>query len=1256
VAEPTYPNRPDTVRRFTNKYSSGGPLSTFLSTLSPTTSTALRALDASYANVGRNPLTTTQTRLAATAADQNRAVTPEPDRGFFGDLAHDATTIAGAIPRLPATLISEVRQVANLPAAMEEVRADPNANLASYANLPGLRLLPGSFVVGSFAPDQGGVDQLIDHPLMTALDVLPFASKAAKLTPTVRTAERLAAEAAPVTRLSGSPTRTPPLTTLARNWRPGGPVTQTVEKFGQPIETLAPNPVGAALDKVKTTLQTRTAPGRFAAKAFGEQARATNRLANRTAADAYAGDLRGYSGADADLTTIAFDVVENARALRKEYADLGPERIAEVTEVARRGRAEEMAALAPREAEFISRLAEVRYREDAQLAVKSLRDTLSRNTDYAAPPAQLLTDLRTMLADAQLPGKTKRTLAQGYLTALDEAGYSTTKLYKLAQDSKPAQVAEALTRRLPETVDELPTFTPSTAVTDAIATLRATPHDPITRDLFTALRDGNDATARRALFTLQRRTKSIPDISFEDLRAQFDRNRRFNKTFSNVSRAGFTDGALGKARRLREATEARAVPARFQGAVQAQFDETVRATLADADLSAEQLSAAFDALETRAYDMIGPAADLTLDIGKMKAEAAASWRTLKAQGIDPVFVPNVSRGRAAALQSPRVLDHVPTLAQTKARLWDSGDTLNDMALAIEARGLEVLVQQGSRAFVEQITPMFGTTEALLRERFMPRAVRAHARNPSTSLEGHLRHFIDREYRFFDPESFISGRKPPGRPPANAIYLPRAVADNLDALRPRPSELGQLVSTPMKIFRTALLPLSLRWHVYNMVGGAVMLMARAENPVTVWRYLNRARALMKEGGVEGLARRLDDPAEIAAARGAAPGGAIRQETEWFRDIKRSDDPNVLAARTRNVAAGRTLRRLFDTVVQKSYNANQFVDDLYRSMAYLEGSDRALTRGLSRAESIAKGVEAGRAIMQNWDTMTPLERSAMRFVFPFYSWTRHLLKYALTYPADHPWRMSIMSNMARAEMTDWNTGLPQRLRELLFIGDMDADGNQLGLSLSGMNPFRDVANYFTLAGFMAGEGDISTITSQVNPFISTALQAAGIDPSTGAPDLYPTLEFDPLTGSMKVAQTGGPGWQQALGNFLPQSKVVTNLLGLNDEFNDLQRRNPQAAQRMIQSGLGIPVTSREVNVPQEIMKAEVIRYEALRDTINASRKAGDYGNISSQYPGLAAFARRLEALDASKPGQRAVTMAGNEDPDRVAQILGGLNPVG
>jgi hypothetical protein len=594
------------------------------------------------------------------------------------------------------------------------------------------------------------------------------------------------------------------------------------------------------------------------------------------------------------------------------------------------------------------------------------------------------------------------------------------------------------------------------------------------------------------------------------------------------------------------------------------------------------------------------------DINELRAlqkEVQATWQDLKAQGLEPVYVHHVSPDRVGQIDNPRVSPTPVKPSQFRERSLDFSPHVNDITVAISHQAMELLSQRASQSFSTDLLTKFGKDEASLLQEYMGAAKVHSSRNPAIDQLTHAERLMRREWTPFDPASVLSPYAVKGLGiKGERVWLPKTVANTLKRMQaPNAPRVTALLDPIMGAFRTSILPLSPRWHVYNILGGGVVTAART-NPITIWKYLGEARKILK--------------------------GDLTQLPEGIRFGLGGISRDLIDFQYRSMG---TLRRLFDeaqdkspllrgasdaasTIIKKSFDLNAFFDDMYRVMSYKYGYDKALTKGLSKEMAQRAGVELSRKILQQWDELTPIERTILRNVFPFYGFMQHILRYTLSYPFDHPIRASMMAQFARNELEDMNTGLPQTFLNSFFLGAPDKNGNVKSINLRGLNPFTDVANYFTLAGFLGA----------TNPLISTTLQQAGIDTQTGGPELYPTLRYDARTGRL-VADTGNP-LLRLVENTIPQARILTALTGASSEFKALMQTNPAAAKRMLASQAGLPVMVRDHNVPQEQFKAELRRQDAQDSARNEALKTGDY-DYAKEFPGLRPLLAQIEQLQGS-----------------------------
>jgi len=217
-------------------------------------------------------------------------------------------------------------------------------------------------------------------------------------------------------------------------------------------------------------------------------------------------------------------------------------------------------------------------------------------------------------------------------------------------------------------------------------------------------------------------------------------------------------------------------------------------------------------------------------------------------------------------------------------------------------------------------------------------------------------------------------------------------------------------------------------------------------------------------------------------------------------------------------------------------------------------------------------------------------------------------------DHPVRASIMASFAKNEIEDNQTGLPDIINAMIPFGGKDKEGNQKFISTRGINPFNDVASFFTLQG----------LAGNVNPVLSTILEQLGVDTQTGQPMLAKNMTFDPETG--RLSSNAPNPLTSIIGNMIPQSQLLLNLTGNSAEFNALLRNNPEAAQRMLTSQAGLPNLIREYNIPEQQIKSEIVRQDAQDKAWATFLKTGN-DKEAKRYPALQPLIEQVKALKAS-----------------------------
>lgn len=664
------------------------------------------------------------------------------------------------------------------------------------------------------------------------------------------------------------------------------------------------------------------------------------------------------------------------------------------------------------------------------------------------------------------------------------------------------------------------------------------------------------------------------------------------------------EAALNQFRSLNEQTP----PARFRPLLDEQF-RTKLSALAQSnnpELHGEAWKEVQDLIQNRFYNMVPNVTEK--ELSTLASEVSPMWTSLKEAGADPVFIHEAPTEQLAKLRSPKVFPGQEASPMSVRELtWNQKPGVTNFAVGLNHMGYEFLQWQATNEAIAKLEQMFGTDRKTLFEDAVKHAERTPA-GPGIPKAAVVENYMAKDYVKWDPESIFPWRKARATTGVGAgeeVYMPKTVRDAIEKMYPKDrSELARLWDTSLGVFRVGILPLSPRWHLYNIIGGLPLMLART-GP-SVFKYMEEARQMIQEGRI---------PAGLSQGIATVPEDVRVWNFENGQHIgKMIEDRFGIGAREKLEKVARPGAKL----IQKSYDLNEMVDDMYRTMSYLYGKNKAIKAGESALSAEESGIKLANKVLQDWDSMVPFERQVMRSIFPFYGWMRHILSYVMTYPWDHPWRASIVANFARNEMEDWNSGIPTMFKNYLFPWGSDIYGNTKGINVRGMNPFADVSNYFTLAG----------LVSQLNPAMSGIMQAMGFNPRTATAQLYPTTVYNPDTGRLEAAQKNPV--KTVLEGFFPQAAGIQSLLHFDDQdIKNLKLTNPEAYRSRIFSSLGLPsgvFPPKKINPNLEIARAELARNGQMQDTLSAAIRTGDFSKART-YPKLKPIVDYLMELEKS-----------------------------
>jgi hypothetical protein len=1148
---------------------------------------ALIDLDAQRVSSGSSPLTKDDTIRTVQTLVTGKPATPAPERSMWnvpGNLVSNLGTVIKSIPRLPAALIHEATSLGQI----DDTYGDNQ--IANLLNSPGIRMIPGAYVAGQLARGGEGVQELARNPLFTALDVLPAASELAKSTKVVKAATDAAA-------LEGRTIR--PLQALA---------TRTLDDAGN-----------VQLNRLGTfgkTIRDETKVGQAVDYAFGTRARDLSRERNKL--ESRAGAIRdglvddgtpegallarsnrlrqravdlGWDGAqlskldsiaksidDTPISTLSADelaYINEARELSMGFGNLLADR-GELSRVAfPDGRVEFY------DTKTGNRFNRARADQEAATRLSEFRQSyLSDQKDLGELDMNKVAEYERYIES--LPKKARKP-HQSALNAYLEAHGHDSRLY--AKNRKNPKILD-LEDALPPRRDLLPTD-------ELAATLKSfrLPNGAIDEHAYAlsqALASGDVASIRHELSVLQGRAhKASPatDPRFADT------VRSLARRYSADQFVGDQAGALNRATKQLKSLTERHAPARFDPLIASTRDAKVVGKIADEvaigrTVTPDDVARITDAVQAQQWDALESMGFDATKFRKLHSatsrEVAATWQELQAAGADPIFVHSTSVSRARNIDNPQITSTPNSLSQTKRRALDISQGVGDLGVALTHQGMEILTQRLRGEYKDFIAQKFGMNQSQLMDLYGAQARDLHLADPRLSVRGHLERLINRSWD--DLDQALTG---PGLSPyTDKVFVPKAVAQNL-----QPHSPGPLMASANKVtgtFRVAVTSLSIRNLLYNALGGGTMVVGEAGPGALT--FLGKAREMVKNPELI-----LSD--ELRASLGGL-GRDIREQLTQHPELK----ADVLAGKT----LGRMWQEVQDSklakgvgkVSSKSIDMNSTMDDMYRVTAYLSGESKALKRGMSPEIAERAGLELARKVMMDYGALTPFERTVMRGIFPFYSFTNHVMRYVTRYPFDHPLRASIISSFGRAEAEDAAT-LPQSFLSSFFFGHMDSRGRQNAANLAPVNPFGDAASMFTIAGFL----------SATNPIISTALERVGL--IRGEAELYPSLRYNPDTGRLDASR-GNP-ITGLLENVIPQTAILTALLGVNHDFNERAQRDPAGASRYLASNLGLPILWRNWSIPGEVAKAEVARSDSEANAKSQALTSGNW-NEALRYPGL------------------------------------------
>lgn len=463
------------------------------------------------------------------------------------------------------------------------------------------------------------------------------------------------------------------------------------------------------------------------------------------------------------------------------------------------------------------------------------------------------------------------------------------------------------------------------------------------------------------------------------------------------------------------------------------------------------------------------------------------------------YLPYLTPSRARNIASPWLSLEGSINPSLRKERQNVSATVNDVIRQISSGHIELAKANMSKVFAQRLidTGKVLTKEDALRK--IQAEVKAAAElNPAIDPKAMEQAVLNTRYESFNPEAYgIRQARVSGD-----YFIQKDIATAIRKMQwHEPNIFLRALTSTTGVFKNLALfnPSFILNNFFGNIGLGIIL----GNPLSIAREapesLRMIRAARKN---QDLTQFLGVNSRETAARlglgTTAAGGAI-ELPETFK----------LAF---GETSGSALRRYWEStgakVNHRWQTVNSALDDFFKGAAYLAEYKQTgnVTRALDYATSVYVSLEK----------LTPVERTIIKQIIPFYTFQRHLGEALLALPADHPKRTRLA--LLAAEQDAQEEDLPDRFRAVLLFGSNGKTAHQLDTGM--FNPYTDFADNFTLNGFLRSS----------NPIVRASAERLGYDTFRGEVRDDLGKQYDPSTQRLVTERPGALGILAK--SFIPQ----------------------------------------------------------------------------------------------------------------------------